>query len=249
MPNVSLIEACEKMDLSLVRAALAAGADPNLAVEDGAVVKVPLILAVQSGIEAGSSNSEREPVVRALLDAGAEIDGGGSPWSALCWAAMSGDEALVDFLIARGAYVNARDPWGTTIVGMAASMCSDVDGDNEVKARVLSCLERLILAGAATVPKTAKLSALATARSMWSHREGRFMRVRAAALILASQGVVVSAAGFECPGRSAGPGCAGAWLSEIGVAWKPRRFWVPDIEADVSEAVRVALEDSLMKIV
>jgi ankyrin repeat protein len=94
--------------LSLVRDLLAAGADPNYDDHDG----FPgLIAALSSGQQAPGATPRLDvpAVVAALLDAGADINQRGlNDCTPLQWAAGTGDAAMVELLLARGADPHRR---------------------------------------------------------------------------------------------------------------------------------------------
>lgn len=128
-------------DAATVKSLLARGLDPNivepertdtgliLALREGAmkVFKV-LIDAPDVNLEAKSSNGDNAlmiaaykgniPAVEALLAKGVEVNRPG--WSALHYAAASGNDAIVRILLDRSAVLDALSPNRTTPVMMAA---------------------------------------------------------------------------------------------------------------------------------
>ena len=92
--SVAFFKALRQGDAAEVERLLARGSDPNI--ESGGTPV--LVIAVQ----AGNSDS-----VRALLDAGAEIDADdGNQYTALHYAARAGNVKMLELLLARGADVN-----------------------------------------------------------------------------------------------------------------------------------------------
>jgi len=133
MAPIDLFKSAWSNDVGALRAALAAGADPNephpragtlplqLACQSDAIESIDLLL--EAGARAdvvfspvcrvnGGLFLNRTPLMYArsvaaaqrLLDAGAQLDSAdGNGWTALVWAAYSGDLALTAFLVDRGA--------------------------------------------------------------------------------------------------------------------------------------------------
>ena len=104
---------------AIIARLLAAGADPSLAVDDGTT---PLMAAAGLGqctfrpdLERGLRSRGAEAAVRVLLEAGAEIDAvNEADFTALHGAAYRGLNEVVEYLVARGADIDARDYRGRT---------------------------------------------------------------------------------------------------------------------------------------
>ena len=64
--------------------------------------------------------------VKKYLDAGGDVDAKDKyEWTGLSWAAAEGQNEIVDLLIAKGAYVNAKDYRGSTSLHYAAFKSHD----------------------------------------------------------------------------------------------------------------------------
>ena len=104
---------------AIITRLLAAGADPSLAIDDGTT---PLMAAAGLGqctfrpnLTRGLRSHGAEAVVRVLLEAGAEIDAvNEADFTALHGAAFRGLNEVVEYLVAQGADVDARDYRGRT---------------------------------------------------------------------------------------------------------------------------------------
>ena len=72
-------------------------------------------------------------LVKKLRARGAEIDGTG--WTPLIYAATGGHDAVVEYLLAEGANVNAVSPNGTSALMMAVREGEGIDGDAADRAR------------------------------------------------------------------------------------------------------------------
>ncbi len=138
MVPTDLFRSAWENDVAAIRAALEAGADPNephpragtlplqLACESNAIEAIDLLL--EAGARAdvvfspvsrvrGGFFLDRTPLMYArsveaaqrLLDAGARFEmADGNGWTALVWAAYSGNLALTDLLLGRGADPSVR---------------------------------------------------------------------------------------------------------------------------------------------
>ena len=104
---------------AIITRLLAGGADPSLAIDDGTT---PLMAAAGLGqctfrpnLKRGLRSHGAEAVVRVLLEAGAEIDAvNEADFTALHGAAFRGLNEVVEYLVAQGADVDARDYRGRT---------------------------------------------------------------------------------------------------------------------------------------
>lgn len=124
--------------VSQVKELLAKGVDPNtvspngepvllIAARAGYTGTVDALLAAKANVNArskfgdsaimGAALSGHLDLVKKLRARGAEIDGGG--WTPLIYAATGGQDAVVAYLLAEGANVNAVSPNGTSALMMA----------------------------------------------------------------------------------------------------------------------------------
>ncbi len=108
-----------KQHAAIIARLLAAGADPSLAIDDGTT---PLMAAAGLGqctfrpnLTRGLRSRGAEAAVRVLLEAGAEIDAvNEADFTALHGAAYRGLNEVVEYLVAHGADIDARDYRGRT---------------------------------------------------------------------------------------------------------------------------------------
>jgi hypothetical protein len=124
--------------VSLVKEFLAKGVDPNTVAPNGEPVliiaaragytgTVDALLAAKANVNARSKVGDTAimacalsghlDLVKKLRARGAEIDGTG--WTPLIYAATGGQDAVVTYLLAEGANVNAVSPNGTSALMMA----------------------------------------------------------------------------------------------------------------------------------
>jgi len=124
--------------VSLVKDLLAKGVDPNtvspngepvlvIAARAGNTGTVDALLAAKANVNARSKFGDTAIMAAALSghlelvkkfrSRGAEIDGAG--WTPLIYAATGGQDAVVTYLLAEGASVNAVSPNGTSALMMA----------------------------------------------------------------------------------------------------------------------------------
>ena len=124
-----------------VSSLLERGFDPNtieakrgetglmVAIQEGAKKVIPVLLEARGiNLEARAFNGntalmlaaykKMPQLVQALLDQGAEVNQPG--WTALHYAASAGDNAIVQMLLDKSAYIDAESPNGTTPIMMAA---------------------------------------------------------------------------------------------------------------------------------
>ena len=98
---------------------LAAGANPNLATDDGTT---PLMVAAglgrptfQPGLRRGGRSIGGEEAVKILVEAGADVNAvNEADFTALHGAAFRGLDEIIQYLVERGANINARDFRGRT---------------------------------------------------------------------------------------------------------------------------------------
>jgi ankyrin repeat protein len=103
----------------VIKALLAAGANVHLPSDDGTT---PLMVAAglgrstfQPGLQRGNRSTGAEEAVNVLLDAGADINAvNEADFTALHGAAFRGLNEVVEILVRRGAYIDARDYRGRT---------------------------------------------------------------------------------------------------------------------------------------
>ena len=108
----------------ILRTLLAAGADPHLTTADGTT---PLMAAAGLGratytprVPRGTRSPTAEEAVRLLLEAGADVDAvNEADFTALHGAAFRGLNEVVEYLVANGADIDARDFRGRTAYRMA----------------------------------------------------------------------------------------------------------------------------------
>ena len=104
---------------AIIEALLAAGADPSLAIDDGTT---PFMAAAGLGqctfrpnLKRGLRSQGAEAAVRVLLEAGADINAvNEADFTALHGAAYRGTNEVVEYLVAHGADIDARDYRGRT---------------------------------------------------------------------------------------------------------------------------------------
>ena len=105
--------------LTILRALLDAGADPDLATDDGTT---PLMMAAglgrsnyQPGALRGNPSPAAEAAVRMLVEAGADLSAvNEASFTALHGAAFRGLNEVIEYLVASGADINAQDFQGRT---------------------------------------------------------------------------------------------------------------------------------------
>ena len=108
----------------LIRALLAAGADPNLATDDGTT---PLMMAAGLGVRShqpltprGVPSPPAEEAVRVLVEAGADVNAANhGDFTALHGATFRGLNEVIQYLVEQGADIDARDYRGRTAYRMA----------------------------------------------------------------------------------------------------------------------------------
>ena len=161
--------AAASADIEIVRALLSRGADPNLTTRDNTT---PLMVAAGVGRWRGDERPKEEAklaleVVKLLVGLGADVNassndlatnipGGGS--TALHGAALSGADDMVQFLVEKGADLDAKDFFGMTPLSIAEGnpngLLADFSGSqrHESTARLLRKLAGLTPADAEGAP-------------------------------------------------------------------------------------------------
>ena len=108
----------------IIRTLLAAGADPNLTTDDGTT---PLMMAAGLGVRSHQPLTQRgipspsaEEAVRVLVEAGADVNAiNHGDFTALHGATFRGLNEVIQYLVAQGADIDARDYRGRTAFRLA----------------------------------------------------------------------------------------------------------------------------------
>ena len=131
-----LFLAAEVNNLDVIKALVAAGADPLLPSERGTT---PLMMAAGAGTDV---QREREPEERAtavdtakfLVEHGADVNVAGQyGWTALHAAAYQGLNDVVAFLASKGAKLDAKDGFGQTPLSISLSVLAKDIGDRRLQ--------------------------------------------------------------------------------------------------------------------
>jgi uncharacterized protein len=114
-------------DIGLMKMLMTYGADPTLAMRQNTTA---FMLAAGVGWAARAERTEEEitnelEAARMLLALGADINEAGEyKWTPLHGAAYTGSNAIVEFLVERGAKLDAKDVWGQTPLSIAQGLAS-----------------------------------------------------------------------------------------------------------------------------
>jgi ankyrin repeat protein len=117
--------AAEVNNIEAVKVLVEAGADPRIATEQGTT---PLILASGAGtdVQRARSLEERATAVRTaryLVEHGADVNAAGQfGWTALHAAAYQGYNDVIEFLVSKGAKIDAMDALGQTPLSISLSV-------------------------------------------------------------------------------------------------------------------------------
>jgi uncharacterized protein len=117
--------AAEINNLGAVKALVEGGADPLIATEKGTT---PLMLAAGGGTDVVRPRSAREratalQTVKLLVEHGADVNGVGQfGWTPLHGAAYQGLNDVIEFLVAKGAKLDAKDGFGQTPLSISYSI-------------------------------------------------------------------------------------------------------------------------------
>jgi ankyrin repeat protein len=107
--------------VDVVRYLIKAGANLNAQTP---AYETALMLATYFPTETGESSSRHEEVARLLVDAGAMVDNEPNNYTPLAYAAYQGRDHMIQFLIKRGAKVNAGSNPGYTYVNTPLMMAA-----------------------------------------------------------------------------------------------------------------------------
>jgi uncharacterized protein len=128
-------------NLDVVKALVDGGADPLIPTEQNTT---PLMLAAGAGTDVvrPRPTEEREtalPTVKFLVERGADVHGTGQfGWTALHAAAYQGLNDVIEFLVGKGAKIDAKDSYGQTPLSISyAIMTRDIGGNVPQIPRIL----------------------------------------------------------------------------------------------------------------
>jgi len=123
--------AAEVNNLDAIKLLVAAGGDPNIPTTKGTT---PLILAsgAATDVQRARSIEERSMAIdtaRYLIDHGADVNAAGQfGWTALHAASYQGITDLIEFLVSKGAKVDAKDGLGQTPLSISLSVLTKEAG-------------------------------------------------------------------------------------------------------------------------
>jgi len=123
--------AAEVNNLDAIKLLVAAGGDPNIPTTKGTT---PLILAsgAATDVQRARSIEERSMAIdtaRYLIDHGADVNAAGQfGWTALHSASYQGITDLIEFLVSKGAKVDAKDGLGQTPLSISLSVLTKEAG-------------------------------------------------------------------------------------------------------------------------
>jgi ankyrin repeat protein len=152
--------AAEVNNLDVIKALVAAGADPLLANERGTT---PLMMAAGAGTDV---QREREPQERAtaaetakfFVEHGADVNAAGQyGWTALHAAAYQGLNDVIAYLVSKGAKIDQKDEFGQTALSISLSVLTKDIGARrlQIPRRYREDTAQLLLKlGAGTLDKT-----------------------------------------------------------------------------------------------
>jgi ankyrin repeat protein len=120
-----LVLAAEVNDLDVIKALVDAGADPNIATDQGTTA---LMMSSGVGTDVQRAREPEERVVavetaKFLVDHGAEINAAGQfGWTALHGAAYQGLNDVIAYLVSKGAKIDQKDSFGQTPLSISMSV-------------------------------------------------------------------------------------------------------------------------------
>jgi ankyrin repeat protein len=117
--------ATQSLDVPLMRLLLAHGADPKIATAEGTTT---LMLAAGLGTRTDRTPEEVKNGLEAaklLVEAGVDVNAVGAfKWTALHGTAYSGSDLIAQYLVEKGAAIEATDAWGETALAIAQGFTS-----------------------------------------------------------------------------------------------------------------------------
>lgn len=246
MPTAALFQAAKNIDQAGILAALAAGANVNAT---NFAKQTPLIVLVTAGPMKKSVFKKKLACVEELAKAGANLNATASSFgTALSWATMTGDCALVDYLIAHGASIDHAGDAGMTASSWAARILGGLEGNKSDKLNVLRCLRSLLIAGSNPFQKHfSQAGLLFDLMTTWTYTMGQPLRVKCAALLLASQGAEIVAGAIHCPPSSKdGRSMALDFIAALKAPTTPKLGWSSCPAVDLVQAKVDDIENFLL---
>jgi ankyrin repeat protein len=117
--------ATQSLDLGLLRLLLAQGADPLVPTTEGTTT---LMVAAGLGVRTDRTAEETRKgleVAKLLVELGADVNAVGEyKWTALHGAAYAGSDSIAEFLLQKGADIEANDLWLETSLAIAQGQTS-----------------------------------------------------------------------------------------------------------------------------